>query len=630
MKRILQVVWTGTGWDLLQPLLDHKLLPALAYLTHSGCRAQLTGLQPQVTIQLSHSILTGQPAWVHGLAHPLKVERQEQISANSVAEAEEVGLPGWLASAGRSGIWVGWPHLLPESVPDQHIVHRKFSIAGSADGDNFSLHECSVQPDEIDLDQIRPFFAESETANIPSDPMTPFLRQVLAQAASLQACATRLMQRSDWQLASVRFELGDQMVQRFGDCHPPLDEQVDPSRLLRYQHMVTGAYRLMDMMLARLIQLAGPETSVLVHSDKGTAAAAPPRDSTAPVHQRFRSSHDDRGFLVLAGEGINRRQPLFAASILDIAPTVLALTGMKPDGVHGRVLGEAFTDTQDAESFLGATAIGPLQKPSGAMISEVIEDAVAHGECLPVEQLTLADVQSETDLFIALNMMQNGAADRALKLFEQLSEANRDVRRYLLHRARCHLILSQLDQARKWANEFAASGEPDLHAHLLLGRIALLQDETDLALVHFFQAEQMKPDDSASHCQIGDAYRRAGKPEQARDAFQRALSLDPLCAAAHLGLARITLLEEDYELACDACLKALEADYRQPDAHFHLGVALAKLNKFRESIAAFEACLRLTPVKRPAHEWLASLYKLVEEGQERAAMHKALALSERA
>jgi len=95
--RILQVVWCGVGWDRLQPLLDHELLPTLSLLQKQGTRGQLTGLQPQIPIQLSQSIISGQHAWQHGLVHPISIREDDEFSANTLADAANPGLPAWLA-----------------------------------------------------------------------------------------------------------------------------------------------------------------------------------------------------------------------------------------------------------------------------------------------------------------------------------------------------------------------------------------------------------------------------------------------------------------------------------------------------------------------------------------------------
>ncbi len=544
---------------------------------------------------------------------------------NTLADAAERGLPEWLANAHIPSIWVGWPHVLQAHSALQQVVPRAFAGSPTAYQSSVPLADCHVTADSIDWSHLEPFFPEADSDVVLNDPATPALQTWLAEAGSLQAAATRLMQRADWRLASIRFELGDQIERTFGDCHPPLGDQVDPARVLRYQYLVTGAYRFLDMILARLIQLAGEDYLLVLHSEQGTALPATPVVPDAPVHIKHRAAHRDRGFIVLSGKRLRQGEPLWASSSLDVAPTIFFALGHSRADHAGRVLREGF----DPDQWPVPTAID--DSPSSvvqideAIRQSLLADYVAHGECPASDAIDTGKVDLEQRLYLALSQLQSGAARQALAMLTSLNDDFPTVRRLVLHRARAHLSLGELEAAEAWIERFLEMGTPDLRSHLMLGRIALLQNDPQKALVHFFQAEQLQPEDPTSHCQLGDAYRRADQPERARDAFGRALALDSGSVPAHLGLAKIQLSEDDFEAACQSCLQALESDYRCAEAHFHLGAGLAKLEKVDEAIAAFEAAVGLQPNWAQAHEWLAKLYRLKPDGVERAAWHKAQA-----
>jgi tetratricopeptide (TPR) repeat protein len=100
-----------------------------------------------------------------------------------------------------------------------------------------------------------------------------------------------------------------------------------------------------------------------------------------------------------------------------------------------------------------------------------------------------------------------------------------------------------------------------------------------------------------------------GAPEQARDAYRRALELDPHHAEARVNLGR--LLQEAGQPA------AAETHYRlalaaRPDdaiAAFNLGVALEDLGRPDEAIAAYERALRADARIADAHYNLARLHE---------------------
>ena len=88
--------------------------------------------------------------------------------------------------------------------------------------------------------------------------------------------------------------------------HPPRLPWIARNRFDLYKDVVRGAYRFHDMMLERLLQLAGPETTVILCSDHGFESGSQrphgiPREPAGPAvwHRQY-------GILVMAGPGIKK------------------------------------------------------------------------------------------------------------------------------------------------------------------------------------------------------------------------------------------------------------------------------------------------------------------------------------
>jgi tetratricopeptide (TPR) repeat protein len=98
-------------------------------------------------------------------------------------------------------------------------------------------------------------------------------------------------------------------------------------------------------------------------------------------------------------------------------------------------------------------------------------------------------------------------------------------------------------------------------------------------------------------------------PEEARGAYERALSIDPNHVDAHVNLGRI-LHEEGAPLAAEKHYRAALAI--EPDhavAVFNLGVALEDLGRPAEARRMYETSLALDPNNADAHYNLAGIYE---------------------
>jgi tetratricopeptide (TPR) repeat protein len=106
--------------------------------------------------------------------------------------------------------------------------------------------------------------------------------------------------------------------------------------------------------------------------------------------------------------------------------------------------------------------------------------------------------------------------------------------------------------------------------------------------------------------------------EEAQQAYERAIALDPNHADAHVNLGRL-LHEQKAPAAAEKHYRAaLKADPEHDTAAFNLGVALEDLGRMREATEAYEFALALDPGNGDAHYNLAGLYE--RRGDKAAAM----------
>ena len=92
-----------------------------------------------------------------------------------------------------------------------------------------------------------------------------------------------------------------------------------------------------------------------------------------------------------------------------------------------------------------------------------------------------------------------------------------------------------------------------------------------------------------------------GAPEQAREAYRRALALDPRHYGANLNLGRLLHESGDLQAAEGHYRLALAARADDAEALFNIGVALDDQGRREEALAAYEACLAADPDHVDSH-----------------------------
>jgi tetratricopeptide (TPR) repeat protein len=92
-----------------------------------------------------------------------------------------------------------------------------------------------------------------------------------------------------------------------------------------------------------------------------------------------------------------------------------------------------------------------------------------------------------------------------------------------------------------------------------------------------------------------------GAPEQAREAYQRALALDPRHYGANLNLGRLLHESGDLQAAERHYRLALTVEPDDAGALFNLGVVLDDQGRREEALAAYEACLASDPSHADGH-----------------------------
>jgi tetratricopeptide (TPR) repeat protein len=142
------------------------------------------------------------------------------------------------------------------------------------------------------------------------------------------------------------------------------------------------------------------------------------------------------------------------------------------------------------------------------------------------------------------------------------------------------------------------------------------------SLTLVFGAEDPAPSDVRDETLSAEGWYHAGceleatSPEQARDAYERALDLDPESPEAHVNLGRLLHLAGERGRAEPHYREAVRLDPDDPTPHFNLGVLLDELGRRDEAVLAYRQAVLRDPDFADAHCNLGLLLESLGRRQE--------------
>lgn len=648
-SKVLLFGWDAADWKVIDALIEQGEMPVLARFIEQGVMGDVSTLQPILSPMLWNSIATGKRADKHRILGFTEVAPNGNVRPVTSTSRKVKALWNIATQTGLRTHVVGWFGGHPAEPINGGCVSEMFPMATAAPGDPWpvmpgtiyperlkeTLADLRVRPDEVTGGMLQLFVPLAHKVDQEKDRRLAVLAKLQAECFSLHAAATYLLEHEPWDFSAIYYPSIDHFSHAFMAYHPPRMEPVKEGDFELYNDVVNGAYRLHDLMLGRILHLAGPDTTVMILSDHGFHSdhLRPPGTPRIPAGPAI--WHRPHGIFCLRGENVRRDERIYGASLLDITPTVLTLLGL-PVGqdMEGRVLLEAFEEPPAVEFIPSWEEVAGESgmHPPGTELAEdqssaLLEQFVALGYIDPVDEnreRAAANCRHEQNWNLARVYLESSRYGEALELLEQLHFALPERGDIALVLARCQARLGLLDEAEKTIVPLvdATGGAP--FSLLMRGQIAYERGHFDQSLQLLLEASRADPRLPDLHLSLGSTYLRMHSYPEAERAFQRAVEIDPHHPQGRQGLAAALLRQRRYDEAAGAALLAVGLQHHLPFAHYYLGAALVRLGLRERAIQAFETAASQNPPVPLAHRWLARLYD--EQGdQERAARHQQVA-----
>lgn len=393
-RKVLLVGWDAADWKVIRPLIAAGQMPHLARLIDSGISGNLATLYPALSPMLWSSIATGKRPGKHGI-HGFTEPVPGGGGIRPISALSRTAKAVWniLNQNGKRSVVVGWWPSHPAEPINGVMVSDFYHRAGEdvepiplAPGavhpqEWFErLAELRVTPQELPGEVLRLFVPDYLRVDQQKDRRLHSLAKLIAEAINIHAAATETLENTDWDFAAIYQDAVDHFSHGFMNFHPPRLPWISEEDFAIYQHVVASCYRYHDVMLGRLLELAGTEATVIVMSDHGFQSDSA-RPSQIPAEMAGPAvEHRHFGILCMSGPGIKRGEPIYGSMVLDIAPTLLHLFNLPVgDDMDGKVLLNALTEPGKVRTIPSWEAV---PGESGQHAAEVRLDPVAAMEAM--------------------------------------------------------------------------------------------------------------------------------------------------------------------------------------------------------------------------------------------------------
>ena len=642
-QKVLLIGWDAADWRIIRPLLARGRMPHLAKLIAGGASGNLASLRPMLSPMLWTSLATGKRPHKHGI-HGFTEPRPQGDGIRAVSSTSRTTKAVWniLTQQGLSTHCVNWYASHPAEPINGVCASDRFAVALAAPRVPWPLADDAVhppdlhdvfmklrvRPEELDGSTLLPFVPDAARIDQAHDKRLFAIAVILSRTATTHGAITWCLEHRPWDFAAVLYNGIDQFCHLFMDYHPPRRANISAEDFELYQGVVTAAYQFHDMMLGRLLQLAGDDATVMIVSDHGYRPAPPLRRNdpagaaAARTLEGLSLEHRPQGICVMRGPGVRAGETIGGASLLDVTPTVLTLLGVP---VGADMDGRAWVEVLDAapaapdpvsswDDVPGDAGLhaGELRHESPAESLEAVRHLIALGYVDPQDddaQDAIDRTLAENRFNLARSLLDARQPDRAIALLEALVRDRPGHPGYNAALFEAYYLAGRNAEGRRIAEAMWARGHRGPLAHLAMAAVHVAERRAEAALRHLEEAERLSPDLPGLHVMRGRAWLRLRQWHRAAAAFDAALRSDADDESAWHGLACAALGRDEHELAAEHALRAvaLRADYAE--AHYHLGVALAFLGRAREAEAALRRCLSLRPGQLAAYGRLLELHE---------------------
>jgi predicted AlkP superfamily phosphohydrolase/phosphomutase len=338
IPRVAIIGVDGCDWEKLGPLVEAGRLPTFERLMERGSYGPLLSIEPLVSPRIWTSIATGKTPEKHGIQGFVN-DRDVPVNA-TMWKATPIWdiVSGYGAQVGIVGWYVTWPVEARNGFVISDRVHSLLrgpvQAAQSFSGRPTNERLESFGGFEFDPGYKR--YPHSEKRYLQNRIVDEPLRWGYLRDLVYSEFACRLCPAYHPAFTAVYFrgvDFVEHFFWKYSDPEP--FGGVTPEEEAEYGDVIARYYEFQDALLARFLDALGGDVSVILVSDHGFQ----PRLDPDPNRPELTGMHDLKGVFIASGPAFRAGGYFEGATILDVAPTALAVMGLPvAEDMDGRVL----------------------------------------------------------------------------------------------------------------------------------------------------------------------------------------------------------------------------------------------------------------------------------------------------
>ena len=332
-------------WDILGPLLDQKRVPNFARLRDRGASGKLRSLEPLTKSPIIWaSVATGKVPTKHGVSD-FFVKKGEQSRAKNraagVGETESPttsnlwrARPVWeiLGSLGRKvgvvGWWTTWPAQPVNGFLISDYVQYDFGSWPARDsrrtypaGLDSLARALRRTPESVSWAELFQFVPAFDTTKVTArqEQLVHDLKWIYAADMTFYRVGMTLYKQQRPEFMAMYFRGVDAASHRYWDIDmagtfsPPITD----AEYQWLKNLIPNYYVFTDRLIGEFLKESDAATNVIVASDHGFMGGG---------HGVM--AHKLDGIVLMQGPGVKQGVTIAGATVLDITPTILALSGL--------------------------------------------------------------------------------------------------------------------------------------------------------------------------------------------------------------------------------------------------------------------------------------------------------------